>query len=110
MVCNRLEVICHEDTVAAPWIVPFAATAVAQSKERYTSRIGETRLMIGSAIRIMARAPKSRAGCHFAAAIGLRSLLEGSRRRYRTGPTISTPSPGKSWGATSITPARKVRS
>jgi putative SOS response-associated peptidase YedK len=27
-------------------------------------------------MRMMARAPKSRAGCHFAAAIGLRSLLE----------------------------------
>ena len=36
MVCNRLEVICHEDldTLAAPWIVPFVATALAQSKEQ----------------------------------------------------------------------------
>ena len=78
MVCNRLEVICHEDldTLAAPHVVPFVATAVAQSKERYSKSIGEARLMIGNAIRIMARAPKSRAGCHFAAAIGLRSLLE----------------------------------
>ena len=32
--------------------------------------------MIGNCIRMMARAPKSRAGCHFAAAIGLRSMLE----------------------------------
>jgi hypothetical protein len=32
--------------------------------------------MIGNAIRMMARAPKSRAGCHFGAAIGLRSMLE----------------------------------
>lgn len=32
--------------------------------------------MVGNAIRMMCRAPKSRAGCHFAAAIGLRSLLE----------------------------------
>jgi hypothetical protein len=32
--------------------------------------------MIGNAIRMMCRAPKSRAGCHFGAAIGLRSLLE----------------------------------
>jgi replication-associated recombination protein RarA len=79
MVCNRLEVICHEDldTIAAPWVVPFVATAVAQSSERYTSKIGEARLIIGNCIRIMARAPKSRAGCHFAAAIGLRSQLEG---------------------------------
>ncbi len=78
MVCNRLEVICHEDldTLAALWIVPFVATALAQSKERYSSKIGEARLMVGNCIRMMARAPKSRAGCHFAAAIGLRSMLE----------------------------------
>jgi replication-associated recombination protein RarA len=78
MVCNRLEVICHEDldTLAAPWVVPFVATALAQSRERYSKSIGEARLMIGNAIRMMARAPKSRAGCHFSAAIGLRSLLE----------------------------------
>ena len=78
MVCNRLEVVCHEDldTIAAPWVVPFVATALAQSRERYSSKLREARLMIGSAIRMMARAPKSRAGCHFAAAIGLRSMLE----------------------------------
>ena len=32
--------------------------------------------MVGNCIRIMCRAPKSRTGCHFAAAIGLRSMLE----------------------------------
>jgi hypothetical protein len=32
--------------------------------------------MVGNAIRMMCRSPKSRAGCHFAAAIGLRSMLE----------------------------------
>ena len=79
MVCNRLEVICHEDldALAAPWIVSFVATAVAQSKERYGKNIGEARLMVGNAIRAMCRSPKSRAGCHFAAAIGLRAELEG---------------------------------
>jgi replication-associated recombination protein RarA len=78
MVCNRLEVICHEDldTISAPWVVPFVATALAQSRERYSSKIGEARLMVGNCIRIMCRSPKSRAGCHFAAAIGLRALLE----------------------------------
>lgn len=81
MVCNRLEVIAHEDieTVAAPWIVPFVATAVAQSRERYgknPDNPGEARLMIGNAIRLLCAAPKSRKGCHFAAAVGLRSLLE----------------------------------
>jgi hypothetical protein len=63
--------------VAPPWVVPFVATALAQSKDRYAKSIGEARLMVGNAIRMMARAPKSRAGCHFAAAIGLRSTLEG---------------------------------
>ena len=79
MVCNRLEVICHEDldTLAAPHVVPFVAAALAQSRERYAKSIGEARLMVGNAIRIMCRSPKSRAGCHFAAAIGLRSSLEG---------------------------------
>ena len=57
MVCNRLEVICHEDldTLAAPWVVPFVATAVAQSSERYGKSIGEARLMVGNCIRIMCR-------------------------------------------------------
>lgn len=81
MVCNRLEVISHEDveTVAAPWIVPFVAAAVAQSRERYAKNPqnpGEARLMVGNAIRLLCAAPKSRKGCHFAAAVGLRSLLE----------------------------------
>lgn len=75
----RLEVICHEDldTLAAPHVFPFVATSLAASKERYSSKPGEVRLMIGNAIRMMCRAPKSRAGCHFATAIGLRSTLEG---------------------------------
>src|SRR6476659_2157421 len=57
MVCNRLEVICHEDldTIAAPHVVPFAAAAVAQSKERYSKSIGEARLIIGNCIRLMCR-------------------------------------------------------
>jgi replication-associated recombination protein RarA len=78
MVCNRLIVICHEDldTLAAPHVLPFVAASLAASRERYSSKIGEARLMIGNAIRIMCRAPKSRSGCHFAAAIGLRSMLE----------------------------------
>jgi len=79
MVCNRLEVICHEDldTIAAPHVFPFVAASLAASRDRYTSKIGEARLMVGNCIKIMCRAPKSRAGCHFAAAIGLRSMLEG---------------------------------
>jgi hypothetical protein len=37
---------------------------------------GASRMAIGNAIRLMCRAKKSREGDHFAAAIGLRSLLE----------------------------------
>jgi len=79
MVCNRLEVICHEDldTLAAPHVLPFVFASLAASRERYSKNIGEARLMIGNAIRMMCRSPKSRAGCHFAAAIGLRAQLEG---------------------------------
>jgi replication-associated recombination protein RarA len=66
MVCNRLEVTCHEDL-----------DTLAASRERYSKSIGKARLMVGNAIRAMGRSPKSRAGCHFAAAIGPRSMLEG---------------------------------
>jgi hypothetical protein len=59
-----------------PHVVPFVATALAQSRDRYSKSIGEAGLMVGNAIRIMCPSSKSRAGCHFAAAIGLRSILE----------------------------------
>jgi replication-associated recombination protein RarA len=78
MVLNRLEIIAHEDidVIAAPWIVPFVAAAVAQSKARYGKHVGEARPIVGNIIRLLCRAPKSRAGTHFAAAIGLRSQPE----------------------------------
>jgi hypothetical protein len=57
-------------------VFPFVAASLAASRARYSKRIGEARLMVGNATRMMARAPKSRAGCHFGAAIGLRSMLE----------------------------------
>jgi hypothetical protein len=43
MVCNRLEVICHEDldTLAAPHVFPFVAASLAASRERYSKSIGE---------------------------------------------------------------------
>jgi hypothetical protein len=53
------------------------SASLAASRDRYSKSIGEARLMVGNAIRMMCRSPKSRAGCHFAAAIGLRSMLEG---------------------------------
>ncbi len=78
MVANRLEVISHEDidTAAAPHIVPFVRAAAEQARAWYTSENpGKSRMAIGNAIRMMSRAPKSREGDHFQAAIGLRSLL-----------------------------------
>ena len=80
MVCNRLEITCHEDidTMLQPEIVPFVAAACAQAKVHYkTEKPGAARMMIGSAIRMMARATKSREGDHFQAAVGLRAAQEG---------------------------------
>lgn len=80
MVCNRLEIISHEDidTEASPWLVPFVATACAQAKAWYDpDKLGKSRMAIGNAIRMMCHPKKSRVGDHFHAAIGLRGLLEG---------------------------------
>ena len=81
MTCKRLEVISHEDidTQANPMIVPFVATAVAQAMKWYDSdvtKLGKSRMCVGNAIRLMARAKKSREGDHFAAAIGWAAILE----------------------------------
>jgi replication-associated recombination protein RarA len=86
MVCNRLEVISHEDidTCADPTIVPFVKTAMEQAQEWYKKAIkkdpnnpGAARMPVGNAIRMMCRAIKSREGDHYQAAIGLKSVLEG---------------------------------
>ena len=80
MVCNRLEIIVHEDidSLAEPWLVPYVHAACTQAKARYkVDKPGEARLVIGNAIRMLCKAEKSRAGTHFAAAVGLRALFEG---------------------------------
>jgi len=80
LVCNRLEIISHEDidTQAAPHVVPFVATCVEQAKRMYDpDKIGKARMFIGNAIRMMARAPKSREGDHFAIAIGFANEIGG---------------------------------
>lgn len=79
LVCNRLEVISHEDidTAADPRIVPFVKAACDQARAWYRpDNPGKSRMAIGNAIRMMCRAQKSREGDHFQAAIGLASLLE----------------------------------
>jgi hypothetical protein len=59
-------------------IVPFVKAACEQAMAWYDAeKLGASRLAIGNAIRLMCRAAKSREGDHFAAAVGLGSLLEG---------------------------------
>lgn len=80
MVCNRLEIISHEDidTQLAPHVVVFVATCVEQAKRHYDPvKIGRARMFIGNAIRMMARAPKSREGDHFGIAVGLANQIGG---------------------------------
>ena len=83
MVANRLEIISHEDidTAAAPYVVPFVRACAEQARELWTpdkaENPGKIRMVVGNAIRMMARAPKSREGDHFQAAVGLRAILEG---------------------------------
>lgn len=79
MVCNRLEIISHEDidTMAAPWIVPYVATACAQARTWYDpAKLGKSRMAIGNCIRLMSRAPKSRQGDHFQIAVSLAAAVE----------------------------------
>jgi hypothetical protein len=70
--------IISADTAAdaSIWDGRSAILSDAQSRDRYSKSIGEARLMVGKCVRMMCRAPKCRAGCHFAAPIGLRSMLE----------------------------------
>src|SRR3954469_21470995 len=80
MVCNRLEIISHEDidTTADPTIVPFVKAACEQARTWYDEKKpGKSRMPIGNVIRLMCRAKKSREGDHFHIAVGLSSMIEG---------------------------------
>ena len=82
MVCKRLQVISHEDidVMSQPHIVPFVKAACEQAMQWYDSdvgKLGKSRMAIGNAIRLMARAAKSREGDHFQAATGWAAILEG---------------------------------
>lgn len=81
MVANRLEIISHEDIgLAEPSIIPLVATCCEQARRWYDpQKLGKWRMPIGSAIRAMCRAAKSREGDHFQAAIGLRNMLLGEK-------------------------------
>jgi replication-associated recombination protein RarA len=84
-VLARLEIIVHEDcdVLAAPWLIAIVHAACEQSRAKAKSVPadrwecpGEARLMVGNIVRLLCSAKKSRAGCHFAAAIGLREMLQ----------------------------------
>ena len=78
-ITTRLEIISHEDIgLADPSIVPLVRTCCEQAREWWdANKLGQWRMPIGTAIRAMCRAKKSREGDHFQAAVGLRSQLEG---------------------------------
>lgn len=78
-VAGRLEVIAHEDVgLAAPEVITLVRTCVKQAREWYEpDRLGKWRMPIGTAIRALCRATKSREGDHFQAAVGLPLELEG---------------------------------
>lgn len=76
-VCNRLEIISHEDTgLANPLAILIVATSVEQAKRLYRpDDPGRWRMLVGTAIRILCRGAKSREGDHFHAAVCLRMDL-----------------------------------
>jgi replication-associated recombination protein RarA len=78
MLCNRLELIAHEDIgLANPQAVIFTATAVEQARRVYEKdKPGKWRLVLGNAIRMLCRSAKSREGDHFQAAIGQKALMD----------------------------------
>lgn len=80
MVCNRLEIICHEDldTAARPDVFPFVHASLAFAKEHYDKdKIGKALMPIGNCIRLMCLAPKSRIGDHFCIVHNLRCRVRG---------------------------------
>lgn len=74
MACNRIEVTAHED-VGLPDAIQFTALCLEQAKRHYKpDKIGPARLMVGNVIRYLCASERTRAGTHFAAAIGLENL------------------------------------
>jgi replication-associated recombination protein RarA len=74
MVCNRLLIISHEDIgLANPDVPPFVLAAVRAAEQVYRAEdLGAALLILGNAIRMMARSPKSREADHFVIAVGVR--------------------------------------
>lgn len=79
MTCNRLQIISHEDIgLADPFVQVYVSMACQQAMAWYDpEKLGKWRMPVGNAIRLMARAAKSREGDHFCIVTGLKSLLDG---------------------------------
>lgn len=79
MVCNRLEIICHEDIgLADVPTVLFAMQTIDLARRSYDpEKLGKWRMVLGNAIRALCRANKSREGDHFQAAVGVPNLEQG---------------------------------
>jgi replication-associated recombination protein RarA len=74
MVCNRLEIISHEDIdgLSQPHIIPFVHAAADLAKRIWVAdKPAKARLPIGNAILLMCRAAKSREADHFNGAVGI---------------------------------------
>jgi replication-associated recombination protein RarA len=67
MLVNRMLIIAHEDIgLAAPEAVTFATVSLQSSLDLWKKeRPGRALMMVGSAIRMLCRSPKSREGDHF---------------------------------------------
>jgi hypothetical protein len=76
LTCNRLLVTVYEDidTLAQPWIIPLVTDCISQAREWFDpEKPGKARMAIGTAIRAMSRAAKSREADHFSICVGLAS-------------------------------------
>jgi replication-associated recombination protein RarA len=78
-VCKRLQVISHEDVgLAAPELIQLVRTCCEQAKEWWDAKSedqGLAAMVIGTAIRALCRAKKSREGDHFQCAVGFPLLF-----------------------------------
>ena len=73
-VCKRLQIISHEDIgLAAPHLIPLVKTCCEQARDWWDAKSdmqGKAAMAVGTAIRAMCRADKSREGDHFHCAVG----------------------------------------
>ena len=81
MTLNRLRIILHEDidVIIRPELIAAVETTLQQAAafRENTSRKADVRMLLGTVIRLLAWAPKSREGDHFHVAAG-RPVVNGA--------------------------------